>query len=84
MLLSVVNAYDRGASPEEIVKDYPSLALADAYATIAFYLQHCGHSAHADVNAALNIAFLAAVKQPIVVDGKSVKPTFRSTASPRL
>jgi uncharacterized protein (DUF433 family) len=39
-LLSVMNAYDSGATAEEIVQDFPALTLADAYATIAYYLQH--------------------------------------------
>src|SRR5260370_4662894 len=44
--LSVMNAYDRGATPEEIIQEYPVLPLADVYATIAFYLQN---RAEADV-----------------------------------
>src|SRR5262245_59493762 len=39
-LLSVMNAYDRGETPEEIAQEYPSLTLADIYATIANYLQN--------------------------------------------
>ena len=39
-LLSVMNAYDDGATPEEIVQDFPALSLAEVYATIAHYLQH--------------------------------------------
>lgn len=39
-LLSVINAYSQGASAEEIVQDFPTLTLSDAYATIAYYLQH--------------------------------------------
>ena len=39
-LLSVINAYQQGASPEEIVQDFPSLSLAESYTTIAYYLQH--------------------------------------------
>ena len=49
-----------------------------------FLCVHCGHSAHADINAAINISFLAAVVQPIVSDGSPAKPSFRSGASPRL
>lgn len=37
---TVMFAFHDGASPEEIVDRYPSLALADVYATIAYYLRH--------------------------------------------
>jgi hypothetical protein len=37
---TVVAAFERGATAEEIVYRYPSLKLADVYATIAYYLNH--------------------------------------------
>ncbi|MGV3721669.1 MAG: DUF433 domain-containing protein [Actinomycetota bacterium] len=37
---AVVNAYERGATPEQIADDYDVLSLADIYATIAYYLRH--------------------------------------------
>lgn len=37
---SVVFAFLDGSTPEEIVEQYPSLALADAYAAVSFYLKH--------------------------------------------
>ena len=37
---TVVGAFRRGATPEEIVQDYSSLKLGDVYATIAYYLQN--------------------------------------------
>ena len=37
---TVVRAFEDGASPEEIAQDYPSLALADVYAVITYYLRH--------------------------------------------
>lgn len=37
---TVVAAFKQGATAEEIVYRYPSLNLADVYATIAFYLNH--------------------------------------------
>lgn len=37
---SVVFAFLDGASPEEIVQQYPSLDLADAYAAVTYYLNH--------------------------------------------
>jgi uncharacterized protein (DUF433 family) len=36
----IVDAFNAGASPEEIVLSYPSLQLADVYAVIAYYLRH--------------------------------------------
>lgn len=36
----VVDAYERGASPEDIVRSYDTLRLADVYGSIAFYLRH--------------------------------------------
>ena len=37
---TVVTAFRLGATPEEIVHQYPSLPLADVYAVIAYYLRH--------------------------------------------
>lgn len=37
---TVVNVFQQGTTAEEIVHRYPSLKLADVYATIAFYLNH--------------------------------------------
>ncbi len=39
-LETIVETFDEGAAPEEIVSQYPSLTMADVYAVIAFYLQH--------------------------------------------
>lgn len=39
-LESVVYAFDRGATPEEIVESFSTLALEDVYAVIAWYLRH--------------------------------------------
>jgi len=36
---SFVAAFGRGAMAEEIVQQYPSVSLADAYAVIAYYLR---------------------------------------------
>ena len=35
---TVVGAFDEGRTPEEIAQQYPSLALGDVYAVIAYYL----------------------------------------------
>jgi len=37
---TVIAVFNQGATVEEIVYRYPSLNLADVYATIAFYLKH--------------------------------------------
>ncbi|MBE9029186.1 DUF433 domain-containing protein [filamentous cyanobacterium LEGE 11480] len=37
---TVVSVFKQGTTAEEIAYRYPSLKLADVYATIAFYLQH--------------------------------------------
>ena len=39
-LESIVLAFDAGATPEEITSIFPSLQLADVYATITYYLRH--------------------------------------------
>lgn len=36
---TVVSAFNKGATPEEIVQQYPSVTLADVYAVIAYYLR---------------------------------------------
>lgn len=37
---TVVGAFSDGATPEEIVQQYPSLDLADVYAVLGYYLRH--------------------------------------------
>lgn len=37
---TVVRAFTRGATAEEIAQQYPSLSLSDVYATISYYLQN--------------------------------------------
>jgi uncharacterized protein (DUF433 family) len=36
----VIHAFDDGATPEEIVRMYETLKLADVYGVIAYYLNH--------------------------------------------
>src|SRR5688572_16214337 len=36
----LVNAFDDGATAEEIVQQYPTLHLADVYAVVAYVLRH--------------------------------------------
>lgn len=36
----VVRQYRQGRTPEEIIREFPTLTLADAYGAIAYYLQH--------------------------------------------
>jgi uncharacterized protein (DUF433 family) len=40
LLELVIRAYQRGASPQEIVRMYDSLALGDVFAVLAYYLAH--------------------------------------------
>lgn len=42
---AVVGDFDDGATAEEIVQRYPSLALPDVYAVIAYYLRRRGEVA---------------------------------------
>ena len=37
---TVVSAFDRGATPEEIASQYPTVPLPVIYAVIAYYLNH--------------------------------------------
>jgi hypothetical protein len=37
---TVIGAFNAGATAEEIVQQYPSIALADVYSVIAYYLRH--------------------------------------------
>ena len=40
LMVLVVHAFQDGESPEDIVRSYPSLTLAEVYAVIAYYLWH--------------------------------------------
>jgi uncharacterized protein (DUF433 family) len=42
LLELVIRAFQDGATPETIVQRYPTLALPDVYAVIAYYLRHRG------------------------------------------
>lgn len=37
---TIIYKFHQGSSPEDIVNSYPTLALSDVYATVAYYLQH--------------------------------------------
>jgi uncharacterized protein (DUF433 family) len=39
-LESVVAAFDSGETPEEIVQNFPTLAIEDVYAVVAYYLRN--------------------------------------------
>jgi uncharacterized protein (DUF433 family) len=39
-LETVIDVYNTGATPEEIVQDFPVLHLDDVYAVITYYLRH--------------------------------------------
>jgi uncharacterized protein (DUF433 family) len=45
---TVITAFRQGDAPEEIAQNFPTVTVADAYAVIAYYLQH-----QADVDAYL-------------------------------
>src|SRR5438067_13177036 len=36
----IVEQYENGMTPEDMVRAYDTLALADAYAVVAYYLRH--------------------------------------------
>ena len=40
LLELVIRAFQDGATPETIVQRYPTLALPDVYAVVAYYLRH--------------------------------------------
>lgn len=40
LLEIVLHAYERGATPEQIVRSYATLSLDDVYAVITWYLRH--------------------------------------------
>ncbi len=40
LLEIVLNAYERGETPEQIVQSYSTLSLDDVYAVITWYLRH--------------------------------------------
>jgi uncharacterized protein (DUF433 family) len=39
-LETIVDAFQAGATPEDIAQQYPSVSLVDVYAVIAYYLRH--------------------------------------------
>jgi uncharacterized protein (DUF433 family) len=41
----VVRAFNRGATAEEIVQDFPTLQLSDVYQVIGYYLKHASELA---------------------------------------
>ncbi len=41
-LLSVLTAFQRGDTPEQIVHSFPSLELSDVYAVVSYYLANKG------------------------------------------
>jgi hypothetical protein len=36
----VIDQFERGRTPEQIVREYDALRLADVYASIAYYMRH--------------------------------------------
>ena len=39
-LETVINTFNEGATPEEVVMQYPALSLANVYQVIGYYLEH--------------------------------------------
>jgi len=39
-LETVIDAFNAGSTPEDIVQDFSSLSLSDTYAVISYYLRH--------------------------------------------
>ena len=37
---TIIGAFKRGATPEEIAQDYSAVTLPDVYAVLAYYLKH--------------------------------------------
>jgi uncharacterized protein (DUF433 family) len=62
---TVVSVFNQGATAEEIVNRYPSLNLADVYATIAFYLNH-----QSEVESYLQQRQQQAQKIPVINQGR--------------
>jgi uncharacterized protein (DUF433 family) len=58
-LETVVHAFRQGATPEEIVQDFPSLTLAQVYAVLAYYL---GNRANVDAYVAQQAALSEAAR----------------------
>jgi uncharacterized protein (DUF433 family) len=49
----IVRAFERGATPEEIAQDFPTLQLPDVYQVIGYYLKHSAEfSSYLDQRAA--------------------------------
>lgn len=42
---TIVEAFQQGATAEEIAQQYPSLSLADVYSVLGYYLHHEAHVA---------------------------------------
>jgi len=39
-LETVIDAFNAGSTPEDIVQDFSSLSLSDTYAVVSYYLRH--------------------------------------------
>ena len=60
-LATVIEAFQRGDSPETIARQYPAVTFAEIYGTIAYYLQH-----QAELDACLQERLAAAT--PLIRD----------------
>jgi len=70
---SVVFLYNRGSSAEQIVREFPTLELADVHAIIGYYLRH-----KADVDAYIQENEMAAeeIRKELEAGGHFMPPEF--------
>ena len=69
-LAAVVELFNGGSSPEDIVQSYSSLALADVYAVVTYYLRN---RAEVDAYLAEEVQRAAAARSRHGVDEASLK-----------
>jgi len=78
MLERVVHAFDDGASAEEIVERYPSLQLADVFATLAYILRH-----RAEIDDYMRESEVEAAKTLRLIEERSPASGLRETLEQR-
>ncbi|MEA2575376.1 MAG: hypothetical protein QOH93_2674 [Chloroflexia bacterium] len=66
---AIVEAFERGLTPDEIVRQYPSLSLANVYLLIGYYLHH-----HDEIE-----KYLQKRRQEVEADSRKVESTIISS-----